>query len=244
MPDSTPIFPRLARTPVPAGAGGDDPLGPPQTPAQLRSKFDRLQGQRLALQKEHRRRSETLTQLAAYLDVAPQVEQALEKLSEDLFGKLAQILEEHLTLALREVLQQPIALKVQRDFKRGAATMRFHIDRDGQEEDIMRGQGGSVANVLSVGLRLFALAQLDKKVHRRFLVLDEHDCWLAPDLVPRLVKIVHQAARAMGFQVILISHHATSCFEPYADRILRLSPGSEGVTVEDVTPRSRHVDHV
>ena len=223
--------------------GSDDPLGPPQSAAQLRSKFDRLQGQRLGLQKDHRRHSEVLAQLVDYLGIAPQVEQALEKLSEDLFGKLAQIIEQHLTLALREVLQQPISLKVQRDFKRGAATMRFHIDRDGQEEDIMRGQGGSVANVLSVGLRLFALAQLDTKVHRRFLILDEHDCWLAPDLVPRLVKIVHQAARAMGFQVILISHHAIACFEPYADRILRLNPTAAGITVEDATPRTRNPDH-
>ena len=243
MSDPPPIFPRLAR-PHLSEPCSDDPLGPPKGPAELRSQFDRLCGQRESLQKQHLKYSRLATELAEYLEVAPKVEQALEKLSEDLFGKLAQIIEEHLTLALREVLQQPISLKVQRDFKRGAATMRFHIDRDGQEEDIMRGQGGSVANVLSVGLRLFALAQLDQKVHRRFLILDEHDCWLAPDLVPRLIKIVHQAARAMGFQVILISHHAITCFEPYADRILRLSPGPDGIVVDDVTPRSRHADPV
>ena len=30
------------------------------------------------------------------------------------------------------------------------------------------------------------------------------------------------AAEALGFQIILISHHATAAFAPYADKILRL----------------------
>ena len=33
--------------------------------------------------------------------------------------------------------------------------------QDGQAEDILTGQGGSVCNILSVGLRLIALSQLD-----------------------------------------------------------------------------------
>jgi hypothetical protein len=234
-----PAFPRLARDRfIDDAFAGDDPFGPPQPPAELRNKFERLQGQRIALFRERQRKSDLLAQLAEYLKLAPAVDQALEKLSQDLFGKLAAIIEEHLTLALREVLEQPITLKVERDFKRGTATMSFHIIRDGHEEDIMKGQGGSVANILSVGLRIFALAQLDTKIHRRFLVLDEQDCWLAPDLVPRLVKIIHQAAKALGFQIILISHHATAAFAPYAEKILRLSPAPDGVQLEDVTPHS------
>jgi hypothetical protein len=69
---------------------------------------------------------------------------------------------------------------------------------NGRPEDIMKGQGGSVVNVLSVGLRMFALTTLDSASHRRFLVLDEQDCWLRPDLVPRLVRIVHEAGKALG----------------------------------------------
>ena len=129
---------------------------------------------------------------------------------------------------------QPIALKVDRDFQRKTTTMEFHVERNGQREDILRGQGGSVANVLSVGLRLFALTTLDKQKHRRFLVLDEQDCWLRPDLVPRLVKIVRNAGRALGFQVLMISHHDSAIFERYADRIYRFIPTPEGVRIEMV----------
>ncbi len=90
--------------------------------------------------------------MSAYLGIADEVDQALDTLSEQLFGRIVAILEEKLTLALHEVLEQPIALKVSRDYKRGGATMRFHIERNGQPEDIMKGQGGSVANILSGGV--------------------------------------------------------------------------------------------
>ena len=205
------------------------PIDPLPSPSPLRRRFDILSGQRIS---EERSRQDLTTRLDAlknYLNIADAVEEALEKLGDELFGELVRIIETNLTVALREVLEQPISLKVERQFKRGVATMAFHVERNAQREDILRGQGGSVANVLSVGLRLFALTTLEEKEHRRFLVLDEQDCWLAPDLVPRLVKIVHQAGKALGFQVLLISHHNATMFEQYADRIYRLTPGPDGV---------------
>lgn len=214
----------------------------PPSPQLLRNEFSRLDGQRQTLMQERERHASRLAELTEYLEVAPRVAEALEKLSEELFGKLAKLIETKLTVALQEVLGQAIVLKVTRDFKNGMATMAFHIERDGHAEDIMRGQGGSVANILSVGLRLFALAQADPKQHRRFLVLDEQDCWLAPDLVPRLVKIIHDAGVALGLQTLLISHHDPHVFEMYADKIYRFVPTVNGVVADDVTPRTRHAD--
>jgi ABC-type glutathione transport system ATPase component len=171
------------------------------------------------------------------------VTQALEALNEQLFQKLLGAVQEKLTIALQEILEQPIVVKAEADFKRGAATVEFSIERNGQPEDILRGQGGSVANILSVGLRMFALATLDEAQHRRFLVLDEQDCWLRPDLVPRLVKIVHEAGRALGFQVLMISHHDTALFERYADRIYQFIPdGENGVTVKLVADQPAEAD--
>lgn len=154
-----------------------------------------------------------------------------------MFGKLSAILERNLTLASQEVLGQAIKLKVSPDFKRGAAILDMHIERDGQPEDIMKGTGGSVANILSVGLRLFALSRLDEKQHRRFLVLDEQDCWLSPDLVPKLVKIIRDAGSALGFQVVMISHHSPALFRQFADRIYEFTPTADGLKVEQVDLR-------
>ena len=80
---------------------------------------------------------------------------------------------------------------------------------------------------------MFALATLDPAQHRRFLVLDEQDCWLRPDLVPRLVKIVHDAGKALGFQVLMISHHDVEAFREYADKIYKLVPDAAGVRAEE-----------
>ena len=90
-------------------------------------------------------------QTIRYLGLSDAVEDALDKLSEKLFGQIIAAIEGKLTEALQEVLEQPIALKVDREWKRGGVTMSLHVERDGQREDILRGQGGSVANVLSVG---------------------------------------------------------------------------------------------
>jgi hypothetical protein len=46
--------------------------------------------------------------------------------------------------------------------------------------------------------------------------------------VPRLVKMVHDAGRALGFQVLMISHHDVSIFERYADRIYEFVPDGKG----------------
>ncbi|HEX2970709.1 MAG TPA: hypothetical protein VHP11_00150 [Tepidisphaeraceae bacterium] len=204
----------------------------PRSPTPLRRRLDQLVGLRSNIIFEHDQRKLQLQAIASYLGLADSIEDALDKLSQQLFGDIVRVIEENLTIALQEVLEQPIVLKVEREFKRGSATMNFHIHRNGEREDILRGQGGSVANILSVGLRIFALTTLDKTQHRRFLVLDEQDCWLRPDLVPHLVRIVHDAAKTLGFQVLMISHHDISAFEHYADKIYRFTPTPDGLSVK------------
>ena len=133
-------------------------------------------GKRDLVAANRQRKTAELEAVRNFLDIADAVEIALDKLSEQLFGRVVKILEEQLTEALQEVLDQALKLKVSRDNKRGVATISFYIERDEKPENIMRGQGGSVVNVLSVGLRMFALKTLSSDVHRRFLVLDEQDC--------------------------------------------------------------------
>ena len=204
---------------------------------------DRLLGKRDELVKKSRVLAGEFEKLNAYLPIAEKVSAALEQLSDRLFKQLLGLVEEKLTVALQEILDQPIKLKANAEFKRGGATVEFWVERNGEKEDVLRGQGGSVTNVLSVGLRMFALTTLDEKKHRRFLVLDEQDCWLRPDLVPKLVKIVHDAGRALGFQILMISHHDVALFERYADRIFQLAPRGDGcVEVRQVFEAARDPD--
>lgn len=196
------------------------------TPNALRRRADVLAERQRACQERAQKVSGKLSQTQAYLSIAGKVSEALEALNQQLFQHLLNVVQSKMTLALQEVLEQPISFCAEVDFKRGMSTVEFYIERGGKKEDVYYGQGGSVANVLSVGLRMLALTTLEG--HRRVLVLDEQDCWLRPDLVPRLVKIVHDAGKALGFQILMISHHDISAFELYADKIYRFTPIAGG----------------
>ncbi len=212
-------------------------------PTRLRQAFTRLSAWQEQTRREADQLDRRLTELRRYLALSDKVAAALETLNQQLFRELLDLIENKLTIALQEVLEQPIELKADVDWKRNAASVEFWVERNGNREDILKGQGGSVANILSVGLRMFALTTLDETVHRRFLVLDEQDCWLHPDLVPRLVKIVHDAGNALGFQVLMVSHHDPDLFQQYADRVYRLiSKGEQGVYAEPVEDRAVEED--
>lgn len=211
----------------------------------VRRRLERLAGRREERRREFVETQRRLSELGTYLAISDKVTDALEMLSQRLFKELLHVVEDKITIALHEILEQPIRLRADADFKRGTATVDFWIEREGNREDVYRGQGGSVANILSVGLRLFALTTLDPARHRRFLVLDEQDCWLRPDLVPKLVRIVQQAGRALGFQVIMISHHDLSVFEGFADKIYQFTPLLGGVVeVKEVAKRAAVEDRM
>ena len=211
-------------------------------PTGLRQRLDKFKWQLEGDRKQLKLLNKQKAEIEEYLAVSDRVTEALDVLSQKLFEEVLGALEDHLSIAIQEVLEQPIRFRAEASFRRGTANVDFSIDREGNQEDVLRGQGGSVQNVLSVGLRMFALATLDKNVHRRFLVLDEQDCWLRPELVPKLVNIIYRAAKELDFQVILISHHDVELFEEYADKIYRFTPTNDGLKVDQLNSNPQDVD--
>jgi ABC-type glutathione transport system ATPase component len=205
---------------------------------ELRDRAVVLAERRRSCAKQNGDATESLKSTLAFLSIAGEVTNALETLNQQLFQHLLNVVQSKMTIALQEVLEQPISFRAEVDFKRGASAVEFSIERGGKKEDVYNGQGGSVANVLSVGLRMLALTTLEG--HRRVLILDEQDCWLRPDLVPRLVKIVHDAGKALGFQIIMISHHDIAAFESHADKIYRFTPLAGGAV--QVSPISESIE--
>ena len=218
-----------------------DPIQMP-TLRNLENRCVLIEGQRRQLRNQINERARQLKELDCWLELAPKVDETLEALTQRLLDDLVRQLEDLMTKALREVIEQPLTLKAETAEKRGALNVEFHIERDGEIEDILRGQGGSVTNVLSVMLRFFALSTRDPAKHRRFLVLDEQDCWLRPDLVPRLLEVVQQASRELGFQVIYISHHDRTTLERYCDKVYQLRPGADGVIATEESTRAMTED--
>jgi hypothetical protein len=209
--------------------------GSVSAPLPLRKRLDSLHWRKETLQQRLTKNNESLQELDEFLEIQPRVAERLDELSRELFGNILQEIERNLTYALREILGQDLRVVSQREMKNRKMHVTFGIEREGKPEDILTGQGGSVCNVISVGLRLIALSQLDEREHRRFLVLDEQDCWLRPDLVPNLMAIIHTIAQKLQFQVLVISHHSVDLFREHADRIYRIVPAARvdaGVCVE------------
>jgi DNA repair exonuclease SbcCD ATPase subunit len=204
-------------------------------PDQVRRRFQTMRVQQQMLLERQRQAKKERQELTAFLALAPGVADRLDALSQHLFGDILAEVERNLTYALQEVLEQDLKVVSTTEVKKGKATISFSVERYGQREDILTGQGGSVCNIISVGLRLIALSQLPDREHRRFLILDEQDCWLKPDLVPRLMAIIHTIAQKLNFQLLVISHHDLNLFREYADRIYRLAPApkiGDGVRLE------------
>lgn len=201
-------------------------------------RLDRLSALAEGLHAEHRRLNGELASVQDFLVLAPKAKDRLEELSKALFGKILDEVELNLTHGIREILGQDRVVFTEREVKNNRLQIHFQIRNQGNEdevEDILTGQGGSVCNILSVGLRLIALSQLPKEQHRRFLVLDEQDCWLKPSLIPKFMKIINEIAGRLSLQLLVISHHPLDLFSGAADRIFELKPDRElGATVTRV----------
>lgn len=200
----------------------------PRSPEEIKLRANTLKSYRAKHQEDLDKAKSRLAQVDADLALAPKVEAGLDLLSSQMFDDLLLKIGEKLSFALRDVMAQDIELVPKIDKRGGIAQVDFSIRRDGKSENLLRGQGGSVVNVLSVGMRMFALASLDPKTHRQTLFLDEPDAWLSPDLVPRLMKVVSLAAKELGFQVVVISHHDLSLLREGAQKVIEFVPQPDG----------------
>lgn len=194
-----------------------------------------LQRSRLQLELEHNQAHAQykalhtqVSQHQARLSWQPEVRSVLEKLQAKEHERQVGAYEKLLTALLQDVLPgyREVVLKLYTH--RSAPALDLNIRKGLGEplENILSGTGGSVANIISAGLRIIALIRSGK---RRFLVLDEADCWIKPIWAPKFAAVIQQMALQMGVQVLMISHHEESLF-PMISHKLRLEKGPAGLS--------------
>ena len=88
----------------------------------VRRRVDRLTWELEGIEKAISTEGAQLADVEEYLSVSDGVREALEQLNTQLFRQLLDLLEQKLTLALQEILEQPIQFRADSDFKRGAAS--------------------------------------------------------------------------------------------------------------------------
>ena len=146
------------------------------------------------------------------VEQAEEVWPVLEGLQEQMHERSLGRFESLLTSLVRDVFpDKEMSVKLSLSIERNQPALRFMMeDKDGNQEDILSGKGGSITNILSLGLKFIVLAQSAKLAP--VIVLDEADCWLQTDRVPAFASVVNQLSDKLGIQVIMISHHDADMF--------------------------------
>lgn len=133
-----------------------------------------------------------------------------------------------LTALAQDVLPQDLSIGLDLYTERGLPALDIFAQQGDQRVDILEGCGGSLTNVISLGLRTIATV---KAGMRSFLALDEPDCWIKPDRVPAFYRVQKQMAERMGFQALIISHHDISLFDSGINVIEMSGTPAEGLSV-------------
>lgn len=192
------------------------------------------QGRQAGLLQSAEKLEQTIGEAKHRLELRQTVETVLLTLQERSHQRTVGMYEHLLTQILQEVLpNETKAIAAELSTVNGQSSMSFLVERkpDGQREDLFAGSGGSVTNVVSAGLRFIALARTSL---RRFLVLDEADCWLAPNRVEAFANVIANMGTDLNVQSLMISHHTPELFGGCAGSLVQLqrANGQVSATVQ------------
>ncbi len=135
------------------------------------------------------------------------VDDFLEELQSVVLRKAVGSYEALLTGLVDDVLETKDKIGLDLYTERGLPALDIFVDAEKGREDIMDGTGGSMTNVISFGLRIIATVRSGM---RKFVALDEPDCWVAPQRVPNFYRVIRQSGSELGVQSLIISHHDLS----------------------------------
>lgn len=113
-------------------------------------------------------------------------------------------LEALLTAILEDVLPGEGVAKLITGYKANNPHLDILLAKGENLEDILEGNGGAMANTISIALRYAALVRTN---NRRVMVLDEADCWVKPSRVPALASTIAQVSAQGQIQTMFITHH-------------------------------------
>lgn len=118
--------------------------------------------------------------------------------------------EKMLTAITDDVIPNPTggsSIKLDLHVKRDMPALDIYHDNGGKREAIT---SGAMLNVVGTGLRFISLARSGM---RRFMVLDEADCWIEDGNTRDFFSVINQLSRDANIQTLIITHHATEVMD-------------------------------
>jgi hypothetical protein len=209
----------------------------------------RLQGRRALLTDSRDSLVRDIGVARARQSYREEVDAVLDALEARFHARSLGILEKLLGAFLEDVLpreddKQPQSVSLQMETQRGLPALQIAVRNGEHMEDALRGRGGSVANILSTGLRFAALSRAGKDpvsgfTFRPFLILDEADCWIRRDRIMAFSEVISQLAKDSGIQILMISHHPAELLKGFPVWLERNETASDAM--ESASLRVRHV---
>lgn len=164
----------------------------------------KLQGVLATLTKRSGELTEDVAQAKARQSLHPEFKQMFNSLQLRSHERSVGTFERALSKLLNDVLPDEGKVRFIPSYKDSTTWLDINIENDGDLEDILEGNGGAVNNVVAAGLRFTALMRTR---NRRFMVLDEPDCWIKePEKNIALIRVIAQVSVQTGIQTIFISH--------------------------------------
>lgn len=183
-----------------------------------------LEEERDTLLREKRKHEHTL-------DRVPVAQELLQNLYDQSSGALIRSCEGAMTDAVQGVIGDESRIGIDAEIVNNQIKVSVGtvVDLKSDERvlrDIISNEGGGLTNVVSTSLRAISLVRSGQ---RRFIVLDESNCYLNPSQIPPYMAVIRDLAYRAGFQVIMLTHHGIDQFSDDPEvNIITLRPTNDG----------------
>lgn len=192
----------------------------------INNTLSQLLSRKALLEKEYEELKSDVSLAMVRVSWQPDVKEFLDYLQMQEHENSVGAYERLLSAFMEEVLPGYRKVVFDLTIERNAPALNIFIKKgeDMPPEDALMGTGGSVTNILVTGLRIISLLRSGQ---RKFLVLDEPDCWLSPEHIPAFCKVIDEMARELGIQIFMISHHVTTEFNGIDHKVLLYKQGDK-----------------
>lgn len=199
-----------------------------------------LQGTKHSLEKEKEDIVQNVKKAKEWLAKEGDYVKFLQHLQNMLHQKNIGAFSELLSFFVKDVLKKDKDIVLDLYTYHNLPALKIESSNNGKRENIIEGNGGSIANIVSTGLRLIALSRLP---NRKFIILDEPDCWLKPEHIPLFAQIIGEISAQLNIQTVIISHHHWSFFKNYG-RVIELKKEGPHLTTEIIHDTESHIKDI
>jgi len=177
---------------------------PPQLD-DLRTCVERLSADAAQAQRSYAQARQALTQAETRTTACKEAQEILQTIAQNVQQQVHAKIASVVSRCLTTVFDEPYALSIEFERKRGRTEACIQFARDGQYIDPMTASGGGPVDVAAFALRLAAM-MLSRPRLRRILILDEPFKSPSPHYRKRVRSLLETLSQKMSVQIVMTTN--------------------------------------